>query len=116
MASLSCKISPRTSTVIFLGEIAVGDGDGDIGDVTDLGGQIAGHEVDAVGEILPGAGDSGHHGLTAKLSFGADLARDTGDLSGKGIQLFHHRIDHFGGAQEFASERLALGFQCYRLR
>ena len=100
----------------LFGQVAVGDGDGDIGDVTDLGGQIAGHEVDAVGEILPGAGDSGYHGLAAEFSFGADLACDTRNLSGKGVELFHHSIDHFGGAQEFASERLALSFQCYRLR
>ena len=39
-------------------QVAVGDGDRDIGDVAHLGGQIAGHRVDVVGQILPGAGDS----------------------------------------------------------
>src|SRR5262249_56392171 len=54
----------------FLRQIAVGDGDGDISDVAHLGGQVAGHEVDAVGEILPGAGDSGNRSLAAELAFG----------------------------------------------
>src|SRR5205807_1878929 len=31
-----------------------------LGDVADLGGQVASHRVDAVGEVLPGAGDAGH--------------------------------------------------------
>ena len=67
----------------FLGQIAVGDRDGHVGDVSDLSGQIAGHQIDVVGQVLPGAGDAGNHGLTAELSFGADLAGDTGDFGGK---------------------------------
>src|SRR5262249_13570162 len=58
----------------FLGEVAAGDGGRDFGDVADLRRQIARHEVDAVGEVLPGAGNAGHTGLTAELAFGADLA------------------------------------------
>src|SRR5207237_3948607 len=37
----------------FLGEVAVGDGDGHVGDVSDLSRQIAGHEIHAFGQILP---------------------------------------------------------------
>ena len=40
----------------LLGEVAVGDGGGHLGDVAHLAGQVAGHEVDAVGQVLPGAG------------------------------------------------------------
>ena len=58
MASLSCRISPRTSTVILRGQVAAGDGDGDLGDVAHLSGQVAGHRVDAVGEVLPDAADT----------------------------------------------------------
>src|SRR5262249_60856754 len=36
-------------------QVAGGDGLGDVGDVADLAGEVAGHEVDAVGEVLPGA-------------------------------------------------------------
>ena len=38
-------------------------------------GQVAGHGVDAVGEILPDAGDALHLRLPAELAFGADFAR-----------------------------------------
>ncbi len=49
-----------------------------VGDVTHLAGQVAGHRVNVVGEILPGAGDARHLGLAAELAFGADLARARG--------------------------------------
>src|SRR4029434_9923198 len=77
----------------FFRQVAVADGDGDIGDVAHLVGQIAGHEVDAVGEILPGAGNAGDHGLAAELSLGADLARDPGDFRREAAQLIHHGVD-----------------------
>src|SRR5262249_56439117 len=57
-------------------EVSVGDGDGDISDVAHLGGQVAGHDVDAFGEILPNTADVTNLGLTAELTFGADLAPD----------------------------------------
>src|SRR5262249_56369517 len=40
----------------LLGEVALGDGGGHVGDVAHLAGQVAGHEVDAVGQVLPDAG------------------------------------------------------------
>ena len=43
----------------FAGEVAAGDGGGDFGDVADLAGEVAGHEVDVVGEIFPGAATPG---------------------------------------------------------
>ena len=58
----------------LLRQVAVGDGGRDVGDVADLAGQVAGHEVDAVGEVFPGAGDALDLGLAAELSLGADLA------------------------------------------
>ena len=62
------------------GEIALGDGGGDVGDVADLAGEVGGHEVDVVGEILPGARHAGHLGLAAELALGADLARHAASL------------------------------------
>src|SRR4029079_11522950 len=46
-------------------EVAVGDGGGHVGDVPDLAGQVAGHEVDVVGEVLPRAADAADVGLAA---------------------------------------------------
>ena len=44
----------------LLGKIAVGHGGRHVGDVADLAGEVRGHRVDVVGEILPGAGHAGH--------------------------------------------------------
>src|SRR6185369_1801170 len=55
-------------------QVAARHGGRHFGDVTDLGGEVARHRVDVVGEILPGAGDAGDVGLAAETALGADLA------------------------------------------
>src|SRR5205085_1598948 len=42
----------------LLGEVSVGHGNGDLGDVADLTGKVTGHRVDVVREVFPGAGDT----------------------------------------------------------
>ena len=77
----------------LLRQVAVGDGRRHGGDVAHLGGEVAGHEVDAVGQVLPGARDALDSGLPAELAFGADLARDAGHLGGERAELVDHRVD-----------------------
>src|SRR6202030_1479214 len=77
----------------LLRQVAARDGGGDLRDVADLAGQVPGHVVDRVGQVLPGAGDTLDLRLAAELAFGADLAGDARHLAGKGVQLVHHRID-----------------------
>src|SRR5438876_595410 len=72
-------------------QVAAGDGGRHLGDVADLRRQIAGHRVDAVGQILPGAGDAGHLGLAAELAVGADFARHARHFRCKGVELVDHR-------------------------
>ena len=60
----------------LLRQVAAGDGGRHLGDVAHLGGEVRGHEVDVVGEVLPRTGDARHLRLAAELAFGADLARD----------------------------------------
>ena len=74
-------------------EIAVGDGGSDGGDVAHLLGQVAGHGVDAIGEIFPGAADTAHLGLSAELSFGAYLAGHARDFGGESVELVHHGVN-----------------------
>ena len=64
-------------------QVAVGDRGDDLDDAAHLRGQVAGHEVDVVGEVLPDAGDARHLGLAAQLALGADLLRDARDLRGE---------------------------------
>ncbi|HEV7159367.1 MAG TPA: hypothetical protein VGN38_13500 [Caulobacteraceae bacterium] len=77
----------------LLGEITQGHRGGHLGDVAHLASQIAGHEIDVVGEVLPRAGDTFDSRLAAELAFGADLARHPGDLGGEGVQLIDHGVD-----------------------
>ena len=88
----------------LLRQVAVGDGGDDLGDAAHLAGQVRGHEVDVVGEVLPGARDARDLGLAAELALGADLAGDAGDLGRERPQLLDHRVD---GVLEL--EDLALG-------
>src|SRR5262249_18451135 len=96
-------------------EIAVGDGDGDIGDVADLGGEVGGHRVDRFRQVLPGAGDAGNFGLAAEFAFGTHFAGHAGYFGGEPAQLAHHAVDGFGRAQQLAFEGPPFDFQCHRL-
>ena len=77
----------------LLGQIAVGHRGRHVGDVADLAGEVGGHRVDVVGEILPRARHAGHLGLAAELAFGADFARHAADLAGEAVELVDHRVD-----------------------
>src|SRR4030095_3956676 len=72
-------------------------------DVADLAGEVLGHRVDVVGEVLPGAGDAAHLRLAAELAFGADLARHARHLRGEGVELVDHRVDGVLQLEDFAA-------------
>src|SRR5882762_6340108 len=77
----------------LLREVSVGDGGGHLGDVAHLAGEVAGHEVHVVGQVLPHAGDALDVSLSAELAFGADLARNTRHLTGERVELVDHGVD-----------------------
>src|SRR5207253_1797378 len=60
----------------LLGEVALLHRGGDVGDVAHLGGEITGHEVDVVGEVLPDAADAADLGLATQLALSPNLAGD----------------------------------------
>src|SRR5262249_57752367 len=64
-----------------------------VGDVADLFGEVAGEDVDVVGQVLPGAADALHVRLAAELSVSADLLGDAGHLAGEAAQLIDHGVD-----------------------
>src|SRR6185369_11839805 len=74
-------------------QVSIGNRGSHLGDVADLRGQIAGHRVHAVGQVLPSARHTWHLSLTAELTVGAHLARHARHLGGEGVQLVHHRVD-----------------------
>ena len=75
---------------------------GHFGDVAHLTGQVAGHEVHVVGQVLPRAANARHFGLAAEFSFGTDFARHTGYFSGECVQLVHHRVNRVLQLENFA--------------
>src|SRR4029079_9504531 len=77
----------------LFGKITLGDRGRHLGDVADLARQVRGHQVDVVGQVLPGTCDPAHLGLTAELALGTDLACDAGHLVGEAVELIDHRID-----------------------
>src|SRR5262249_58599403 len=77
----------------LLRQVAAGHRGGHLGDVAHLVGQVAGHHVHRVGEVLPGAADPEPRGLAAEPAVGADLAGHPGDLVGEAGQLVDHGVD-----------------------
>src|SRR5690606_36582394 len=86
----------------LLGEVAVGDGGRDLGDVAHLEGQIARELVHAVGQLLPDARDATHVGVCTELAFGADLPRHADDLGGEAAQLLHRGVDGVHDLEDLA--------------
>src|SRR5262249_47334507 len=74
-------------------QVAHGDGGDDVGDVPHLTGQVGGHHVHVVGQVLPGPGDARHLRLAAQLAFGAHFAGDAGHFRADGVQLVHSGVD-----------------------
>src|SRR5439155_1585708 len=99
----------------LLGEIASGDGGRHVRDIANLVGQVAGHEVDVVREVLPDATDAADLRLAAELALSTDLAGDTSHLGGEGAQLLHHGVYRAGGAEELAFEGPAVKLELHRL-
>ena len=74
-------------------QVAVGDRGDDLDDAAHLRGQVARHEVDVVGEVLPDAGDAGTSAWPPSLPSVPTSLRDAGDLAGEAVELIDHRVD-----------------------
>ena len=96
-------------------QVAVRHGDRHVGDVAHLRGEVAGHLIDRLGQILPDAGDAAHLRLAAQLALGADFARDARHLRREDRELVDHLVDQLGRAQEFAFQRPPVDFERHRL-
>src|SRR5690606_23283237 len=79
------------------------DGGRDLGDVAHLAGQVAGHRVDVVGQVLPRAADAFDLRLPAELALGADLAGDARHLAGERVELVDHRVDRVLELEDLAA-------------
>ena len=83
----------------------------DVGDVAHLAGEVAGHRVHGIGQILPRAADARHVGLAAQHAFCSHFARHARHFGCKGRQLVDHDVDRV-----LELEHLALRFDGDLLR
>jgi hypothetical protein len=86
----------------LLREVAVRHRRRDLRDVAHLAGEVGGHQVHRLRQVLPGAGDVGHFGLAAQLALGAHLAGHAGDLLGEDGQGAGHLVDDLGQLGDLA--------------
>jgi hypothetical protein len=75
-----------------------------VGDVAHLVGEVVGHCVDVVGQVLPGAGHALHVRLAAEAALGADLAGDARDLVRERGELVDHRVDRVLQLENLAAD------------
>src|SRR5262249_37127757 len=88
----------------LLRQVAVGDGDGDVGDVAGLRREVPGHQIDVVGQVRPRSGDAGDDRLPPALPPADLLARDARDFRREGVQLVDHRIDGVFELEDLAAD------------
>ena len=100
----------------LLRQVAHGDGDGHLGDIAHLRGEVVGHRVDALGEVFPDARHLRDLRLAAELAVGAHLARDARHLGREHRELLDHGVDDGGGAEELTLQRSPVHVETHRLQ
>ena len=98
------------------GQVALGHGGRDAGDVANLVGQVRRHGVDRIRQILPRAGHALQFRLATQTPFGSDFARHASHFGREGVQLVDHRIHYLRGMPELTFERPVLNLQRHGLR
>src|SRR5581483_2691654 len=83
-------------------QVAVRNRGHDLDDAAHLLGEVGRHEVDGVGQVLPGAGDARHLRLASELAFGTDLARHARHFAGECVELVDHGVDGVLQFEDFA--------------
>ena len=102
MVFFSSRISPFTSTVIFLDRSPLATAVVTSAMLRTWPVRLPAMKFTRVGQILPGAGDALHVGLAAELAFGADFAGHARHFGGERAKLIHHRVDGVLELQDFA--------------
>ena len=116
MVFLSSRISPFTSTVIFLERSPLATAVVTWAMFRTWAVRLPAMRVHVVGQVLPGAAHALHPGLAAQLALGADFAGHAGDLRGERAELVHHRVHRLADPEELAHQRPAFDVERHRLR
>ena len=116
MASFNCRISPRTSTVIFFDRSPLATAIVTSAMLRTWAVRFEAMEFDALGEVLPNTGHLAHLRLAAELAVGAHFTRDASYFGGEHAQLLDHGVDDVRRAQELALERAPVHIERHRLQ
>ena len=93
MVSLSCRISPRTSTVIFFDRSPFATAMVTSAMLRTWPVRLPAIELTLSVRSFQVPATPGTCGLAAELALGADLARDARDFRGERVELIDHRVD-----------------------
>ena len=115
MASFSCRISPRTSTVILRERSPLATAVATSAMFRTWPVRLLAIEFTESVKILPRAGHAGHLRLAAQLAVGAHFAGHARHFRGEHAQLLNHRVDDVGRAQELAFQRAPVHVQPHGL-
>ncbi len=86
----------------LLGQVAIGHGGGHFGDVTDLTGEVSGHEVHVVGQVFPSSGDAFTSACPPSFP-SVPTSRATRVTSeANELKLIDHRVDRVLQLENFA--------------
>ena len=116
MASFSCRISPRTSTVILRDKSPFATAVVTSAMLRTWPVRLPAIEFTLSVRSFHVPARAWHRRLAAELAFGADFARHARHFGGERAHLLDHRVDDGRGAQELALERTAVDFQAHALR
>src|SRR5207302_1436759 len=104
MVSFSSRISPLTSTVIFLDRSPLATAVVTSAMLRTWAVRLPALECVVEVKSVQGAGDPGHDRLAAQSPFGADLARNARHLRREGVELIDHCVDRIFQLEDFAAD------------
>ena len=105
MVFFSSRISPRTSTVIFLERSPLATAVVTSAMLRTWPVRLPAIELTLSVRSFQVPADALDLGLAAELAFGADLAGDAGHFGGEGVELVDHRVDGVLQLQDLALAR-----------
>src|ERR1700730_2557331 len=98
------------------GQVALGHRGRHARDVAHLVGQVAGHVIHRIRQVLPSSRNVQHLGLSTQLAFRSDFLRHARNFRRERIELVHHHVHNPRRVQELALQRPPFHFQRHLLR
>ena len=115
MASFSCRISPRTSTVILRDKSPLATAVATSAMFRTWPVRLLAIELTLSVRSFQVPATSGHLRLSAEFAFRSDFAGHARHFGGEHAELLNHRVDDVGGPQKLAFQRTTIHVQPHGL-